>query len=124
MTTAEQVHALTTITYVSAAIFWLAAAITIRACTVAPKPPRALIEAAAGAVLLALFITIYAVLFWNTDNGYPLFSTDTARVIARLAPVLLVARPILFIVVFAVNGFRDREQGVESYREAGRRLSR
>lgn len=101
--------------------FWIAAGITIRAC-LERRPPRALVEMAIERTLLAVMVTTFAVLFWNTDLGNPLrLETETSRTIARLAVLLLVAKPILFIGFYVTNSFRD---AAESYREAGERLSR
>lgn len=108
------------LTYVSIGIFWAAALIAIVVTLAKPKPPRALLVMTVMLTELAIFVTIYGVLFWNTDSGYPLFSAEQARIIGRNAPVIFVAAPVTWIVAFVLNWFRDPEE----VREAGRRLSR
>lgn len=110
---------LTVLVYGATAMFWLAALISIRAALAKRRPPRALTEGTIEKILAAAFVTVYAVIFWNTDHANALFSVETARVLARLAPILFVAKPLLFIATYLVNGFRD-----DDYAEAGRRLSR
>lgn len=109
--------------YLATVVFWIAALISLRAATKTdperPRTPRALSIGTTERILGAMFVTVYAVLFWNTDHGYPWWDMEQAKMIGRAAPVLFVAKPLLFILAYALNWFRD-----EDYREAGRRLSR
>lgn len=113
------VTVLTLLVVASVGLFWLSALIVVRAIRREPHPPRALVQERLEKILLAIAVTIWAVVFWNADAGNPLFGPDVARVAVRLTPLLLLAKPLTFIVRYALNGFRDDE-----YREAGRRLSR
>lgn len=110
---------LTPLVFVALIVFCVAAAIALYAVLKERKPPRALLEIAAEKVLSAAFVAIYAVIFWNTDHGFPLFDAESAKVLARLAPLVFIAKPVLFILAWVFNWFRDAE-----YREATRRLSR
>lgn len=110
---------LTPLVFGALSVFIVAAAIAIYGVLKERNPPRALLEISAEKVLSAAFVATYAVIFWNTDHDYPLFDPETAKVIARLAPILFIAKPVLFILAYAFNWFRD-----PAPREAGRRLSR
>ena len=95
--------------YVATLVCWIAAIILIRVTLARPKPPRALLERTENAVILALFLSIFAVLRWNADNGFPLVSLEGGRNLIALAASLLIVKPVGFIILYAVNGFRDSE---------------
>lgn len=59
-----------------------------------------LTERAFSAIVLSIMTTIYFLVSLNTELGFPEFSAETARVIIRLAVVVLGAAPIFWLVVY------------------------
>lgn len=69
-------------------ISWVSAFVLVRAALPRPRI-GALTERAIIAVVIALFVTVYALAALNTDAHFPFFDTDTVRFIVRIFVVIL-----------------------------------
>ena len=77
---------------VTITLLWLAAA--------AEPPARVLTERAFQAVIVSLVMSVFAVIFLNTQTGGLLFDNEWARAIGRIASLILGFAPILWLVLY------------------------
>lgn len=69
----------------------------------------ALTERALIAVLLAFFGIVYSIVVVNTEFGRTLFSTEIARVITRVAVIILLALPAYWVLLYLTGRLGGRE---------------
>lgn len=81
---------------VTAFAAWVSAVVLVRAARHARPSVGALTERAVIAVLIAVMLTIYAVVAANTDIGSSLFDQDTGRRFVRLVVVMVGAIPVVW----------------------------
>jgi len=80
-------------------IDWIATGVLV---ILAVQRPRIafLTERAVIAVVVSGVTTVYGLVALNTQLGFPIFDADTAKVIVRLAIVVLGAAPIVWLALY------------------------
>jgi hypothetical protein len=76
----------------------------------------ALTERAIIGVLLAFFGVLSTIVAWDTELGRVILSTDEARFVNRLAILIVLAIPTVWLLLYATNRLGDDGQGSDDSR--------
>jgi hypothetical protein len=71
---------------------------------------QALRERALLAVGVAIATTVYLLLVFNTQAGFPWWDNETGRTVVRLIIAFLGILPLYWLWLFATGRFRDRRR--------------
>jgi hypothetical protein len=78
---------------------WIATGLLLNLSRAAPDLTF-LRERAISAVILSITTTAFALIFLNTSEGGVIFSNDVARLLGRLATLLLALGPLAFLFAY------------------------
>jgi uncharacterized membrane protein YadS len=88
---------LTPVVYSVAVLSWICAIALVRLARHQPRY-RVLVERANVSVLLAIFVTAYALGVINVDSGFAFFPDQASRVVLRFSTILLGLIPAIWLV--------------------------
>jgi hypothetical protein len=88
---------------------WISAAILVHAARNATPRSGALTERAILAVVIAVFLTTYLLIAYNTDNGRILFDQDAARRLLRTIVLMVGVIPIIWTVLWLTGRLGEGE---------------
>ena len=94
-----------------ALIAWVSAFILLRAAFRADPPVGALTERAVIALVIAVFLTLYAIVASNTNFGLGVFTPDGARRIIRAAVIVLGLVPVAWVVLWLTGHLGEGGHG-------------